>query len=230
MQRRVLVFVLAATALSFLTVQARAQDSHRGAVVIEAEIPRAGDFLAFGFDAVWMLHGDRLVRVNATDNSIVDIEIEGLTGQNRGLAIGEGAVWVSDVGASRVYAVDPETNKAVRSIDTGELRGTEASFDVGQGAVWIVLAENRNRVLGRYDASTGAELARIELPSTSSGIVVDFGRVWVTGTGGGRTLYGRPSYQLDRKGYFSASKTKVYHVRYGVDLGVEPARRDGSED
>ena len=46
----------------------------------------------------------------------------------------------------------------------------------------MVIAENRNRVLASYDAKTGAEIARIALPSTSNGVLVDFGAVWVAGT------------------------------------------------
>ena len=89
---------------------------------------------------------------------------------------------VSDVGGSTIYAVDPRTNQVVTTIKTAELRGTEGSIGVGEGAVWVVISEDRNRVLARYDAKTGTEVARIALPSTSSGVLVDFGAVWVTGT------------------------------------------------
>jgi DNA-binding beta-propeller fold protein YncE len=178
------VALLTIAALTSAT-PAKTQEGERKPVTIEATIPRAGDFMSFGFDSLWMINGERLVRVNSADNSVIDIEVNGLTGQSRGIAIGEGAVWVSDVGGSTIYAVDPQTNKVVRAIKTAQLRGTEGSFGVGHGAVWVVISEDRNRVLGKYDTSTGAELAKIPLPSTSSGVVVDFGSVWVTGTENG---------------------------------------------
>ena len=45
----------------------------------------------------------------------------------------------------------------------------------------------------RYDAATGAETAKIDLPSASSGVIVDFGSVWVTGTENGEL------YRVDPK-------------------------------
>ena len=61
-------------------------------LVVQAEIPRYGDFLGFGFASLWMMSGGRLARVDTADNSVVDIEIEGTIGKYRGIAIGEGAV------------------------------------------------------------------------------------------------------------------------------------------
>jgi streptogramin lyase len=161
---------------------AKTEEAAREVVSIQATIPRSGDFIAFGFDSLWMISGQRLARISTADNSVVDIRVEGLTGQNRGIAIGEGAVWLSDVGGSTVHAVGPRTNQVVATIKTAKLRGTEGSIGVGEGSVWVVISENRNRVLARYNTRTGAEIARIALPSTSSGVLVDFGAVWVTGT------------------------------------------------
>ncbi len=33
-------------------------------IAIEAEIPRGGDFMGFGFDSLWIMSGMRLARIN----------------------------------------------------------------------------------------------------------------------------------------------------------------------
>lgn len=68
----------------------------------------------------------RLARVNAKDNSVVDLAIPKGEGgamladidKYRGIAIGEGAVWIPDVGNSVIYKVDPETNQVAMTIRT----------------------------------------------------------------------------------------------------------------
>ncbi|MER8602076.1 hypothetical protein NKH09_30395 [Mesorhizobium sp. M1339] len=149
-------------------------------VLIEATIERGGDFLAFGFDSLWMMSGRKLVRINPDDNSVTDIPIEGAVGSYRGISIGEGAVWVPDVGSKTIYKVDPRANKIVLQIPS-LLFDSEGSIGVGEGAVWAVTGSN-GQILARYDAQNGNEVAKVPLPSTSSGVVADFGSVWVTGT------------------------------------------------
>jgi hypothetical protein len=43
------------------------------ALELEAEIPISGGFMAFGYDALWMAGGRRLVRVDAADNAATTI-------------------------------------------------------------------------------------------------------------------------------------------------------------
>ena len=56
-----------------------AEENSADNLVVQAEIPRYGDFLGFGFGSLWMMSGGRLARVDTADNSVVDIEIEGTT-------------------------------------------------------------------------------------------------------------------------------------------------------
>lgn len=60
-----------------------AEELPTGNLTLQAEIPRGGDFMGFGFDSLWMMNqpsdpalgGGPLVRVNATDNSVTDIQL-----------------------------------------------------------------------------------------------------------------------------------------------------------
>src|SRR5262245_19037322 len=75
-------------------------------VTIEARITHEGDFLAFGFDSIWMMSELNLVRVNPGDNSFAEIPIEGAGRDYRKIAIGEGAVWIADTGNPQIFKID----------------------------------------------------------------------------------------------------------------------------
>src|SRR4051794_20524312 len=73
---------------------------------VTAEVARTGDFVAWGFDALWMMTagttalvngewqsiGPSLVRVDGKTNQVEDHVMQGATASVRGLAVGEGAV------------------------------------------------------------------------------------------------------------------------------------------
>ena len=147
-------------------------------LVVKAEFAREGEFIAFGYDALWMMKGHNLVRVAAADNSVTDTVIEGTTGEFRGVAVGEGAVWIPDSGARRVFKVDPATRKVVSSFDAA-MFGFQGSIGVGDGSVWIVTV-GKPPVLTRFSAATGAEEASIPLPAAGFGVVAAHGSVWLT--------------------------------------------------
>ena len=69
--------------------------------------------MGFGFDSLWMMSHGRLARVSAANNGVVDIDVEGAKGDYRGIAVGEGAIWIPDAGANSLYKVDPATNAVV---------------------------------------------------------------------------------------------------------------------
>ena len=97
----------------------------------------------------------------------------------RGVAVGEGAVWLPDTGSSTIYKIDPHSNEVILEIST-DIFGSRGSIGVGEGAVWVITFEDHDKTLTRYDAASGAEEARIALPSASKGVLVDYGSVWVT--------------------------------------------------
>lgn len=76
---------------------------------IQAKIDRSGYGLAMGFGSIWMMSNGRLARINVEDNTVVDIDIqsggEGALAdidKYRGIAVGEGAIWVPDMASSTI--------------------------------------------------------------------------------------------------------------------------------
>jgi virginiamycin B lyase len=161
------------------TVSFAANEIPAEKLVVQAEIPRSGDFMGFGFDSLWMMSVGRLVRVNPADNSFIEIELEGSLGSTRGVGIGEGAVWIPDPSADMIYKVDPLTNKMVAKIPAAML-GSEGSIGVGEGAIWVVTEEAVNMTLTRFNSKTGAVEAKISLPSSGNAVWADYGSIWVT--------------------------------------------------
>ena len=148
--------------------------------------------MAFGFDALWMMSDGRLVKVNASDNSFLDIEIP--TGEDSGLlsgldkyralAVGEGAIWVTDIASATIYKVDPQSNQVVSTIPT-DIFGSAGSIGVGEGSIWVITFDDHNKTLTRYDAASSAVKAQIKLPRPSVGVLVGYGSVWVTAASAG---------------------------------------------
>jgi hypothetical protein len=92
------------------------------------------------------------MRIDASNNTVTDIHMDGASGTYRDIAVGEGSVWVGDCGSKLVYKVDPHTNAVVKEI-AAEVYGCEGSIGVGEGAVWVVTAEGGDRTLTRFEAA-----------------------------------------------------------------------------
>jgi streptogramin lyase len=146
-------------------------------IVVQAKIPKHGDFMGFGFDSLWMMSSGALIRVDPADNSFTETEIKGSFGRYRGIAIGEDAVWIPDVGADIIFKVDPQSLQVLKEIPV-DMQGSEGSIGVGEGAIWVVI--DADSALVRFNVESGTQEAKIALPSSGAGVVVDYGSVWVT--------------------------------------------------
>jgi hypothetical protein len=104
---------------------------------VQADIPRQGDFLGFGFGSLWMMSGIRLVRVDASNNSVSDIQLESAKGPYRGIGVGEGAVWVPDCGSNLIYKVDPHTNIVVKEISAELYNSNGSMVSVKAPSGWL---------------------------------------------------------------------------------------------
>jgi virginiamycin B lyase len=180
------IAVVIQLALASVTTPAWAEETARGAR-IETRFPQAGTAMVVGFDSLWMMNTttSKLVRIRIDDNSVTEIPINGAVGPfwASGIAMGEGAIWVPDIERSMIYKIDPEADQVVKEIPAdlvgGRGPGGKYALAVGEGAVWAIASDNELR---RYSAGSGTQEAAISLPSRSSGVIVAFGSVWVTGT------------------------------------------------
>ena len=160
-------------------------------LVIEAHINRPAFLTAFGFDSLWAPQNGVLVRVNAADNSFVEIPLPGVPGRYRGVGIGEDAVWIPDVANAVVHKIDPATNSIVLSIPVDLGENYNGSIGVGVGSIWVATQGKGAAWLARFSAETGEAQAQVKLPPSGAGVVFDNGAVWVAGT------YKKEVYRVD---------------------------------
>jgi virginiamycin B lyase len=97
-------------------------------------------------------------------------------GGPRGVAVGDGAVWVATWGAdrSRVVRINPAGNRVAATIAVP--RG-QAELAVGAGAIWV--ASSSDNSVTRIDPATNKVAATIAVGRQPSGIAVADGSVWV---------------------------------------------------
>ncbi len=127
--------------------------------------------IAAGADAVWVSAPGRLVRIDPATNAVSATVPVGR--QPGHVAVGAGAVWVSNYGDGTVTRVDPHTNRAVASIPVGE--GPEA-LAAADAAVWVA---SRDGSVTRIDPVTNERVATIAIGKWPAGIAVSHGLVWV---------------------------------------------------
>ena len=92
------------------------------------------------------------------------------------VAIGEGAIWVTDQHDAAVYRIDPRTNEVVATIS---LRGVPKGLVVGEGAIWVATLDG----LARIDPQTNEIITTIEV-GQGLNAAIGAGSVWVTSTNG----------------------------------------------
>jgi YVTN family beta-propeller protein len=90
------------------------------------------------------------------------------------VAVGLGAVWVSDAADGRMIKVDPETDQVTQAIDVG--RGADA-IAVGDGSVWV--ANSLDGTVSRVDPQTGSVTAVIAVGEGPSAIALAHWSLWV---------------------------------------------------
>jgi virginiamycin B lyase len=214
--------VLLACMLTWPALAAGRASEAPAELVVEAVIPRDSYALAYGFDALWTVSGGRLLRIDPADNSVIGIDIP--TGSDaswlaeadkyRGIAVGEGAVWLPDMASSTIHKIDPQSNKVVMSIPT-DIFGSQGNIGIGEGAVWVVTFEDHDKTLTRYNAASGAVEARVALPRAGKGVVVDYGSVWVTAASRGEL------FRIDPKTNELAATIAIHEASHTLASGYD---------
>ena len=90
------------------------------------------------------------------------------------VAVGFGAVWVTEQLNDEVVRIDPATNRIVATVKVGR---EPLGVAVGDGAVWV--ANTIDRTVTRIDPTTNRPVTTIPLRSSPTAIAVGNGYVWV---------------------------------------------------
>jgi YVTN family beta-propeller protein len=91
------------------------------------------------------------------------------------LAVGEDAVWVSDVADDRVLRIDPATGAVVTSIDVGTF---PHSLELGtDGRLWVT--NFLDGTVSQIDTDTDAVVTTIPVGIRPGGVMFDHGSLWV---------------------------------------------------
>jgi streptogramin lyase len=149
-------------------------------LVVEAEVERKGQNSEFGYGALWVRTGFTVTRIDAGTYTATEISLPGASQRQRGIAVGEGAVWIGDIGKKVIFKVDPVTSEVTLEIPA-EMSSQFSRIAVGEGSVWTMVVgdEGFETTLARFDAESGALQASVDLPSTGIGMVYGNGSVWV---------------------------------------------------
>jgi len=144
------------------------------------------DGVAVTADTAWIASGadDRVLRVDMlTARVVASIPIAAVA-QARvaspyAIAIGDGAVWVTDALSDSVSRIDPALNAVTATIKVGS-RPTRLA--IGEGGVWVLNAGGGT--VTRIDPARNAVVATIPVGADATGIAAGLGSVWVSVGGG----------------------------------------------
>lgn len=170
---------LCAASVFFHSPVASAEQSEAKPIemAVQAEFPHGGFDMAYGLGSLWMMSGDRLVRIESYNGSVTISALGDPSGnavpdidRYRKPAIGHDAIWIPDVPAGFVRKIDPNTNREILRIPVA-MTGASGSIGIGAGSVWVVAADDHSKTLMRFDADSGAEQARLVLPSQAGAAV-----------------------------------------------------------
>ena len=103
-----------------------------------------------------------------------------------GIAIGDGAIWISDNEANNVVRVDPTGFLTPIPVGHGP-----TGITVGAGAVWVV--DSLDDALVRIDPGTRSPTAKIPVGRSPAGVAFGEGSVWVANSGDGTVTRINPS-------------------------------------
>ncbi len=131
----------------------------------------------FSGPAVWAINGSavdtRLYRIDPQAGKVVgSVELAGLP---RGVAAGDGAVWVTDYSDDKVIEINPSSLQIESSLSVAD---APTSITTGAGTVWVI--SSNDGILTAIDPASAK--IRDTLKITNSfldGVVYGAGAVWV---------------------------------------------------
>jgi YVTN family beta-propeller protein len=133
--------------------------------------------IAVGEGSVWTIGGgeqaDTVFRVDLESRRTLTVP---LGAPATDIAVGDGAVWVTNPDADAVSSIDPTTNRVTSTIRVGRIPSRIA---VGRRYVWV--ASSRDGTVVRVDPRT-ADIATIDVGGTPEDIATGQDTIWVAVT------------------------------------------------
>ena len=93
----------------------------------------------------------------------------------RGIAVGDGAVWVANSLGNTVSEIEPSTNRVVRRIRVGK---DPVGVALGEGAIWVT--NYKDGTVSRIDPRLGRVVATIRVGPNPDHLAAGEGGIWVT--------------------------------------------------
>jgi DNA-binding beta-propeller fold protein YncE len=144
---------------------------------IRDPVPVPGDSVALdvseGGDVVWLAHsGGSLTRIDVRTARVQTLSVEGLEALVS-LAVAEQAVWLGDIAAGVIVAVDRDTGEVGDpiAVPDGVVR-----LAVADDTVWVT---NLERTVTPIDVTSGRVGRPVEVGTAPIGLAVAAGRLWV---------------------------------------------------
>jgi YVTN family beta-propeller protein len=140
-------------------------------------VPGGSGAVAAQSNTVWIAPSSGLLtRLNAADRR-VERRIDPNSGPSA-IALGDGAVWLTDTEANNVTRVDP--GERTTSIPVGN---GPSAIAVAASGVWV--ADSLDNALVRINPSTNSIVARIRVGRAPAGVAAGAGSIWVANSGDG---------------------------------------------
>ena len=152
-------------------------DTPGGRVRIGNVIPSGPGVVAAQGRSVWVAPSTGLL----TRLDAATVKVVGQLDPNAspaGIAIGDGAVWLTDTEADNVVRVDPTGLLTPIGVGSGP-----TGIAVGAGGVWVV--DSLDDAVVRIDPGSRSVTARIPVGLSPAGIAFGAGSVWVANSGAG---------------------------------------------
>ena len=129
--------------------------------------------VAAGAGGIWVTSMDgQVVRIDPRSNRVRRMTV--LEASPRGIAVGEGAVWVVDQAGNKLWRLHPRTGRPQGTIRVGV---EPVAVAVGHGSVWV--ANRDGGTVSRVDPKT-ERVTTIRVGSRPESISVGEERVWMT--------------------------------------------------
>ena len=152
-------------------------DSVGKRVLVGNVVPGGPGSVATLGDAVWVAPSSGLLsRVNPGSGRVVQ-QVDPNAGPTA-VAVGAGAVWVTDSDANTVTRIDPTGLQTPIPVGHGP-----SGIAVGADGVWV--ADTLDDAVVRIDPTTRAVTATVPVGRAPTGVAIGEGSVWVAGSGDG---------------------------------------------